>query len=179
MRPCREQHRLPLTPPGGRGRGHRGRLLFAYFLLARQEKVGRRAGATTPLRNVVQTLRALRNCMLVRFPVAGISPPQATSFSCLAKKRKQKKATPVSATPPALRHPGQPALLAAWAHCTTRYVHFVHCARTGAMSQFTKRAMLARRPCHCAPRRGHRGGGGSGSPFGPSLRLASSGGFIA
>ena len=38
---------------GGRGRRDRGRLLFAFFLLARQEKEGRRAGATTPLRNVV------------------------------------------------------------------------------------------------------------------------------
>jgi hypothetical protein len=31
----------------------------------------------------------------------GVSPPQATPFSCLAKKRKQKKATPVPASPAA------------------------------------------------------------------------------
>ena len=36
-----------------KGRRDRGRLLLAYVLLARQEKVGRRAGATTPPRNVV------------------------------------------------------------------------------------------------------------------------------
>src|SRR5690606_1867123 len=63
--------RAPQAAPdaaGRRGRGNRGRLLLAYVLLARQEKVGRRAGATTPPRNVVQTQASATN-----------QPPQESS----------------------------------------------------------------------------------------------------
>ncbi len=40
---------------------------------------------------------------------------------------------------PSLRY-GFPVLLGFWPHGITRYVHFVHCARTDAVSQMTKRA---------------------------------------
>jgi hypothetical protein len=41
---------------------------------------------------------------------------------------------------PSPRGSGSPAVLAAWAHCTTRTTHCVRSPRTGAMDQFTKRA---------------------------------------
>ena len=97
--------------------------------------------------------------------------PAAHSLSFASpKESKQRKGDPGPRVP-ALRC-GQPAVLAAWAHCTTRTVRCAHSARTGAMSQSLMRAMLARRPCRSAPRRGHRGGIGNGIMFGPSLRSA-------
>ncbi len=96
--------------------------------------------------------------------------PAAQSLSFVApKESNQRKGDPGAHVPP-LRS-GQPAVLAAWAHCTTRTVHCVHYARTSAMSQSTKRKVPLRRPVHCAPRRGHRGPG-SGDRSVPSLRSA-------
>ena len=97
--------------------------------------------------------------------------PAGDSLFLSRQEKEAKEGDPGPRVPP-LRY-GQPAVLAAWAHCTTRSVHCVLDAQTGAMSQLLKRAMLARRPCRCAPRRGYRGGSGVGAPFGPSLRSAS------
>ena len=65
-------------------------------------------------------------------------PRQCSHFLLFRQEKVTKeKATPV---PTSLRwRSGQPAVLAAWAHCTTRTTHCVRSARTSAMSQFTKR----------------------------------------
>ena len=94
--------------------------------------------------------------------------PAGDSLFLSRQEKEAKEGDPGPRVPP-LRY-GQPAVLTAWAHCTTRTVRCAHSARTGAMSQSTKRAMLARRPCRSAPQHGHRGW--DRSPFGPSLRSA-------
>ena len=147
------------------GRGDRGRLLFGYFLLAKQEKVTALPGAipaplresgaalrrsfpavrrsnldrcrsTPTLRNSTASFRWREACLKVR----GFAPADDSLFLLSPKKSKQKKATPSCRVPP-LRC-GQPAVLVAWAHCTTRTTHCVRSARTSAMSQSTKREML-------------------------------------
>jgi hypothetical protein len=96
--------------------------------------------------------------------------PAAQSLSFVSPKESNQRKGDPGAPDPALRA-GQAAVLAAWAHCTTRCVRCAHSAQTGAMGQITQRKMLLRRPGHCAPRRGHRGPR-SGRPLGPSLRSA-------
>ncbi len=82
--------------------------------------------------------------------------PAGDSLFLSRQEKEAKEGDPGPRVPP-LRY-GQPAVLTAWAHCTTRSVHCVLDAQTGAMSQLLMRAMLARCPCRCAPRRGDRGG---------------------
>ena len=92
-------------------------------------------------------------------PGAGNSPRRATHFSCLAKKSKQKKATPLSAT---LR----------FATGNLRCSRSRPAAELAAFTSFTAlkqlRQVRPRSAClrtrgrlHCAPRRSQRGGGTS------------------
>ena len=120
------------------GQGHRGRLLLLTFL-GEARKVSRRAGAKTPPPHSDQQLVCIENTALKQAPGTGICPRQCSHFLLATAQEKvtKEKAAPV---PPSLRwRSGQPAVLAAWAHCTTRTVHCVHSARTSAMSQMLKR----------------------------------------
>ena len=159
------------------GRGNRGRPFFGHFLSARRKKVTALPGAHPGLCPLQESSHCIEPLCLHDVPGRGGRPRTATYF-LLSRQEKvgKEKAPPVSASPAAWRRQGQPALLASWANGTTRTTHYVRSARTGAMSQSTKRTMLVRRPCHCAARRGHRGG--VGVMFGPSLRSASVGGGI-
>ena len=64
--------------------------------------------------------------------------PAAQSLSLASPRESNQREGDPGACVPSLRE-GQPALLAVWAHCTTRTTHCVRSPRTGAMSQMTKR----------------------------------------
>ena len=119
------------------GQGHRGRLLLLTFL-GEARKVSPGVGWIAPPPNADQQEVCIERTKSKQAPEAGICPRQCSHFLLLRQEKVTKeKAAPV---PPSLRwRSGQPAVLAAWAHCTTRTVHCVHSARTSAMSQFTKR----------------------------------------
>jgi hypothetical protein len=146
---------------GGSGRRHRGRPFFGYFLSAKRKKVTALPGADPgPGKSIprgdgkdkpVYFCNHLRRLDVPRRDLA----PAGDSLFLVAQEKEAKEGDPGPRVP-SLRE-GQPAVLAAGAHRPTRTVHS---PRTGAMRQLTKRAMLARRPCHCAPRRGVRGGSG-------------------
>jgi hypothetical protein len=166
---------------GAAGRRHRGRPFFGYFLSAKRKKVtalpGAYPGPGTLSPRSVEDLppRTLRfYCKRLRrldVPRRGLAP--AGDYLFLSRQEKEaKEGDPGPRDPSRLRRQGQPAVLAAGAHRTTRTTHCVRSPRTGAMSQSTKRAMLARRPCHCAPRRGDRGGSGFGTGVHSGHRFA-------
>ncbi len=97
-------------------------------------------------------------------------PRQCSHFLSFRRKKVTKeRATPV---PPSLRwRSGQPAVLAAWAHCTTRTTHCVRSARTSAMGQMTKREVPRAAQATALLGVG-TGAPGSGVTGGPSLRSA-------
>ena len=158
MRPGREHRRLPGAP--AQGRGHRGRLLFGYFLLARQEKVTALSGAhPDPWCSCARSV-FYRQRRLIEMRRWGLHPHTPTYFSCFAKQSKQKKATPV---PLSFRFaPGNLRCTHHGLHRATRCIRFAHSAQTSTMSQILKRKVPLRSPWRCAPRQGHRGNSDSG-----------------
>ena len=161
------------------GRGDRGRPFFGYFLSAKRKKVTALPGAHPGLRPLQENKSSLEPSCLHDVPERGGRPRTATYF-LLSRQEKvgKEKATPVPATPAAWRRQGQPVLLAAWAHCTTRIVRCAHSPRTGAMSQSTKRTTS------CAAHATALLGAGTGvdAGAGPSRAIAALGlgpGFVA
>jgi hypothetical protein len=182
---------------GVEGRRHRGRLLLLPFLgetrkgsrLRGRDPASERRGAAGVRAEAGARGGNSYHCVGSQFRGRGMRPAaQSLSFDS-PKESNQRKGDPGPRVP-TLRF-GQPVLLAAQAHCTTRTTHCVRSPRTGAMSQSTMRTMLVRRPCHCAARRGDRGGIGNGNGngigigigrrnlFGPSLRSALASGVLA
>ncbi|RCW63086.1 hypothetical protein DES41_1218 [Pseudorhodoferax soli] len=119
------------------GTGAPGSPSFAYFSW-RSKKSESSCGGEIPASSSRSTVGVHRNTALKQAPGTGICPRQCSHFLLLAQEKVTKeKAAPV---PPSLRwRSGQPAVLAAWAHCTTRTTHCVRSARTSAMSQLLKR----------------------------------------
>ncbi|RCW69140.1 hypothetical protein DES41_10611 [Pseudorhodoferax soli] len=157
------------------GQGHRGRLLLLTFL-GEARKVSPGVGWIAPPPHLDQTYFSIEPTASEQAPGTGICPRQCSHFLLLRQEKVTKeKAAPV---PTSLRwRSGQPAVLAAWAHCTTRTTHCVRSARTSAMSQFTKREVP-----RAAQATALLGVGTGGTPtraiaalglgFGPSLRSA-------
>ncbi len=159
MRPGREHRRLPEAP--AEGRGHRGRLLFGYFLLGgSQEKVTALPGAHPGSSCSCSRSGFYAHHWLIHVRRWGYPPHTRTYFSCLAKKSKQQKATPV---PLSLRwRSGQPAVLAPWAALRNSH-RSLRSLRSNKRNESDVEARGSpRSPRHCAPRQGHRGKSYSG-----------------
>ena len=152
------------------GQGHRGRLLLLTFLGRLPRKGSRGVGMKSPPRDVDQTQLSIENTAFAHAPGAGMCPRQGSHFLLFRQEKVTKeKATPV---PPTLRwRSGQPAVLAAWAHRATRFVHCVHSVQTGTMSQMLKREVPRAAQATALLGVG-TGAPGAGTRSGPSLRSA-------
>ena len=136
MQPMARAPQVARSASGGTGAP--GSPSFAYFSW-RSKKNESSCGGENPassFRSAVGVHR--KHCFETSTRDRDMPPAvQSLSLAIAQEKVTKEKATPV---PPSLRwRSGQPAVLAAWAHCTTRTTHCVRSARTSAMSQFTKR----------------------------------------
>ncbi|RCW73966.1 hypothetical protein DES41_102283 [Pseudorhodoferax soli] len=125
-------------PERSAGTGAPGSPSFAYFSW-RSKKSKSPCGGEYPASSS-RSARGVHRPRCASLSTWGRDVPpavQSLSLAIAQEKVTKEKATPV---PPSLRwRSGQPAVLAAWAHCTTRTTHCVRSARTSAMSQLLKR----------------------------------------
>jgi hypothetical protein len=136
MQPMAQAPQVARSASGGSGAP--GSPSFAYFSW-RSKKSESSCGGENPASERRSASGVHRNqCFKTSLRDRDVPPAvQSLSLAIAQEKVTKEKATPV---PTSLRwRSGQPAVLAAWAHCTTRTTHCVRSARTSAMSQFTKR----------------------------------------